>query len=74
MKYSLYPGCAGEATTKEAWSATSRLLEFLGLDVTENDAYSCCGAGIVEEDELHAVLDSCRALDAGHQAALGQGR
>jgi len=51
MKYSLYPGCAGEATTKEAWSATSRVLDFLGMDVTENDAYSCCGAGIVEEED-----------------------
>ncbi len=51
MKYSLYPGCAGEATTKEAWSATSRLLDFLGMDVTENSAYSCCGAGIVEEED-----------------------
>ena len=51
MKYSLYPGCAGEATTKEAWSATSRILDFLGMDVTENNAYSCCGAGIVEEED-----------------------
>ena len=51
MKYSLYPGCAGEATTKEAWSATSRLLDFLGMDVTENSAYSCCGAGVVEEED-----------------------
>ena len=51
MKYSLYPGCAGEATTKEAWLATSRLLDFLGMDVTENNAYSCCGAGIVEEED-----------------------
>jgi succinate dehydrogenase / fumarate reductase cytochrome b subunit len=51
MKYSLYPGCAAEATTKEAWLATSRLLDFLGIDVTENDAYSCCGAGVVEEED-----------------------
>jgi len=51
MKYSLYPGCAGEATTKEAWLATSRILDFLGMDVTENEAYSCCGAGIVEEED-----------------------
>ena len=51
MKYSLYPGCAGEATTKEAWLATRRILDFLGLDVTENNAYSCCGAGIVEEED-----------------------
>ena len=50
-KYSLYPGCAAEATTKEAWQATSSLLEFLGADVTENSAYSCCGAGIVEEED-----------------------
>ena len=51
MKYSLYPGCAGEATAKEAWLATSSVLDFLGMDVTENNTYSCCGAGIVEEDE-----------------------
>lgn len=51
MKYSLYPGCAGEATTKEAWSATRKILDFLGVDVTENGAYSCCGAGIVAEED-----------------------
>ncbi len=51
MKYSLYPGCAAEATTKEAWSATREILDFLGMDVTENNAYSCCGAGIVEEED-----------------------
>ena len=51
MKYSLYPGCAGEATAKEAWLATSSVLDFLGMDVTENNAYSCCGAGIVEEED-----------------------
>ncbi len=51
MKYSLYPGCAGEATTQEAWAATSSVLDFLGMDVTENNAYSCCGAGIVEEED-----------------------
>lgn len=51
MKYSLYPGCAGEATEKEAWMATRRVLDFLGIDVTENNAFSCCGAGIVEEED-----------------------
>jgi succinate dehydrogenase / fumarate reductase cytochrome b subunit len=51
MKYSLYPGCAGEATEKEAWLATSSVMDFLGMDVTENNAYSCCGGGIVEEED-----------------------
>ncbi len=51
MKYSLYPGCAGEATAKEAWLATRRVLDLLGMDVSENNAYSCCGAGIVDEED-----------------------
>jgi len=51
MKYSLYPGCAGEATAKEAWLATRSVLDFLGMDVSENNAYSCCGAGIVDEED-----------------------
>ena len=51
MKYSLYPGCAAEATTKEAWLATSNVLDYLEMDVTENNSYSCCGAGIVEEED-----------------------
>jgi succinate dehydrogenase / fumarate reductase cytochrome b subunit len=51
MKYSLYPGCAGEATAKEAWMATRRVFDFLGIDVSENNAYSCCGAGIVDEED-----------------------
>ena len=38
MKYSLYPGCAGESTAKEAWLATRRVLDLLGMDVSENNA------------------------------------
>ncbi len=51
MKYILYPGCAGEATTKEAWQATRSILDFLGLDSIESSGLSCCGAGIVEEED-----------------------
>jgi len=50
-RYSLYPGCAGEATTKEAWLATRRVLDFLEVDAAENRAFSCCGAGVVEEED-----------------------
>lgn len=60
MKYSLYPGCAGEATAKEAWWATRSVLDLLELDVSENNAYSCCGAGIVDEEdpELEYTLNA----------------
>ena len=51
MKYILYPGCAAEATTKEAWMATRRVLDLLGIDATENNGLSCCGAGIVGEED-----------------------
>jgi len=51
MKYILYPGCAGEATTKEALKSTTSLLDFLEVDYNENEALSCCGAGIVEEED-----------------------
>jgi len=51
MKYVLYPGCAGEATAREALAATRRLLDALDIDVSENAAFSCCGAGIVEEED-----------------------
>lgn len=51
MKYYLYPGCAGEATTKEALWATQKLLTFLEVDYKESEAFSCCGAGIVEEED-----------------------
>ena len=51
MKYILYPGCAGEATAKEALLATRSLLGVLGIDAVESDAFSCCGAGVVEEED-----------------------
>ena len=35
MKYSLYPGCAGEATAKEAWLATRKVMNYLGLDLSQ---------------------------------------
>ena len=51
MKYILYPGCAGEATTKEALKSTTCVLDFLEVDYQENEALSCCGAGVVEEED-----------------------
>lgn len=50
-RYILYPGCAAEATTKEALLATRRVLKALGADAVENDMLSCCGAGVVAEED-----------------------
>ncbi|MBL6990194.1 MAG: CoB--CoM heterodisulfide reductase iron-sulfur subunit B family protein [Bacteriovoracaceae bacterium] len=68
MKYALYPGCAGEATTEESLKATIKILEVLGVDFEENEAFSCCGAGIVEEEDAEFEL----ALNARNFALAEQ--
>lgn len=49
MKYVFFPGCAAEATVKEALVTSKKLFEAMGVDVQGETAFSCCGARVLDE-------------------------
>lgn len=49
MKYAYYPGCAGKGATPELHQSTMKVLEGLGIEVHELEAFNCCGAGVITE-------------------------
>lgn len=50
MKFAYFPGCAAEATVKEADQATRAIAKRLGIELVHYDNMSCCGAGVLHEE------------------------
>jgi succinate dehydrogenase / fumarate reductase, cytochrome b subunit len=55
-RFAYYPGCAAEATVKEADKAMQAIAPLLGLDLELYESMSCCGAGVMHEEEPDASL------------------
>lgn len=58
LKFAYYPGCAAEATVKEADSATRAVAKRLGVELAHFPNFSCCGAGVLHEERpvlSHAI-------------------
>ncbi len=71
IRYAYYPGCAAESTAKEADLATRALCRRLGISLVDFDQFSCCGAGIVdEEDPLFAEAINARNLAIAEKQGL----
>ncbi len=49
MKYAYYPGCAGKGATPELHQSTMKVVEGLGIEIHELEAFNCCGAGVISE-------------------------
>lgn len=49
MNYLFFPGCAAEATAKEALETSQTLFNVLDVAVREEPAFSCCGARVLDE-------------------------
>lgn len=49
-EYAYFPGCAAEATTREADKAAQELLRHLGVSFHPLEEFSCCGAGCLAEE------------------------
>lgn len=56
LKFALYPGCAAKGATPELYQSTMAIIGRLGIDVTELEAASCCGAGVVGEFDPEVAL------------------
>lgn len=50
MKFAYYPGCAAEATVKEADKAMRLVANRLDIDLADYPNMSCCGAGVLHEE------------------------
>ena len=50
MKYALYTGCVAKGAGRELLTATTLAAERLGIHLKEMTDVTCCGAGVVQED------------------------
>jgi len=50
MKYALFTGCVGKGAGRENLVATTLACEKLGIELVEMTDASCCGAGVISED------------------------
>jgi succinate dehydrogenase / fumarate reductase cytochrome b subunit len=56
LTYALYPGCAAKGATPELYQSTMAILPRLDLKVVELVTASCCGAGVLAEENPDAAL------------------
>ena len=61
LKYALYPGCAAKGATPELYQSTLAILPILGIEVVELGAASCCGAGVLAEQDPDVARLPCDA-------------
>ena len=59
-EYAYYPGCAAEASTREADKATQEVLSLLGVKFSPHEDFTCCGAGCLTEEfpKLNLALNA----------------
>jgi succinate dehydrogenase / fumarate reductase, cytochrome b subunit len=50
MKYAYFPGCAAKASAGEADQATHAIARRLDLELVSFPEFSCCGAGVLQEE------------------------
>ncbi|HJP19192.1 MAG TPA: heterodisulfide reductase-related iron-sulfur binding cluster, partial [Nitrospinota bacterium] len=60
MKYALYTGCVAKGAGRELLTSTYALAGKLGIELVELKNVSCCGAGVITEDnpELADTLNA----------------
>ena len=69
MHYLYYPGCSLEGTAKEYDLATRALMQALAVDLTEIEAWTCCGASAAPGvSRLLALSLAARNLALAEQA------
>jgi succinate dehydrogenase / fumarate reductase cytochrome b subunit len=58
--YAYYPGCAAEASTREADRATLEVLHHMGVPIRPAEDFACCGAGCLSEEypRFNAALNA----------------
>ncbi len=60
MRYALYTGCVAKGAGRELMTATTYAAERLGIQLNEMKDASCCGAGVMDDDNK-LLADSLNA-------------
>lgn len=63
MKYAFFPGCVLKGVASEAYGATQKVAERLGIELVEIPNWTCCGASHAQSvDALAALAVNARNL------------
>lgn len=70
-RFAYYPGCAAEATVKEADGAMQAIAPLLGMELQTFPNMTCCGAGVLHEEQPDVSLAlNARNLSIAERAGL----
>ena len=60
MKYAYFTGCVAKGTCPELHHSTVKLAKVLGIDLWEMTDATCCGAGVIRDEnpELQIALNA----------------
>lgn len=71
MKYALFPGCVLRGAASEAFLATVKVTEALGIDLVEIPSWTCCGASHLQDvDDITALAVNARNLAIAESMGL----
>lgn len=56
MKYAFFPGCVLEGASKEAYTATVKVAQALGIELVEIPGWTCCGGSHLQDYDRMAAL------------------
>jgi succinate dehydrogenase / fumarate reductase cytochrome b subunit len=71
MKYAFFPGCVLKGAASEAYNATKKITEALGIELVEIPDWTCCGASALQDvDEITALAINARNLALAEQMGL----
>lgn len=71
MNYAFFPGCVLEGAAKEAHTATVKVAQVLGIQLTEIEGWTCCGASHLQDvNETAALAVNARNIALAEQMGL----
>lgn len=71
MKYAFFPGCVLRGAASEAFLATVKVTEALGIELVEIPSWTCCGASHMQDvDEITALAINARNLAIAESMGL----
>ena len=71
MKYAFFPGCVLKGAASEAFLATTKVAQALGMELVEIPGWTCCGASHLQDvDELTALAVNARNLAIAESMGL----
>jgi len=71
VKYAFYPGCVSQGGAPELYPATQIICQRLGIELEEIRAWTCCGAGVMQEkNQLFGDTLNARTLAKAEQLGM----